>query len=66
MRRNATLQTDVTSSCAHVAHEALEENQLGLQLLHSESQLVLAALALLQVLQRMKMHEDTWQQQTQI
>lgn len=34
----------------YVAHQAFEENQLRLQLLNSEGQLVLAALALLQVL----------------
>lgn len=36
---------------SYVAHQAFEENQLCLQLLDSEGQLVLAALALLQVLQ---------------
>jgi len=35
---------------AHIAHEAFEEDQLCLQLLHSESQLVLTAFTLLQVL----------------
>lgn len=34
----------------HVAHQALEEDKLGLQLLHPERQLILAHLALLQVL----------------
>lgn len=37
---------------AYVAHQAFEENQLCLQLLNSEGQLVLAAFALLQVLEK--------------
>lgn len=35
----------------YVAHQAFEENQLCLQLLNAEGQLVLAAFALLKVLQ---------------
>lgn len=34
----------------HIAHQALEEDKLGLELLYPERQLILAHLALLQVL----------------